>query len=186
MALGGFGKTGTGIYRPLAEINVTPLVDVMLVLLIIFMVTAPLLSAGLKVNLPQAKTLVRLDTREPIVVTIQKDGKIALGADEVGADELVSAIQSKLGGDDSRVIHLRGDKEVPFGDVVSVMDRLATNGLTHIAIVARSDRVSTPAPGSTGAAGNAPSSPTAPAPEPSAPVTTPTDPTAAPGGAAQP
>ncbi|GAB1715827.1 MAG: hypothetical protein NTAFB05_08690 [Nitrobacter sp.] len=174
MALGSFGKPGSAIYRPLADINVTPLVDVMLVLLIIFMVTAPLLSAGLKVNLPQAKTIVPLDPKEPIVLMIQKDGKLALGSDDVRADNLISAIEAKAGGDRNRVIHLRSDKDVPFGDVVSIMDRLATNGLTHLAIVARPENANeqhgleAAQPGETGAS-NGPQAVPVPAPDTPAP-----------------
>jgi biopolymer transport protein ExbD/biopolymer transport protein TolR len=126
---------GEGLYQPQADINVTPLVDVMLVLLIIFMVTAPLLATGVKVQLPQAKAAQPLNPKEPVVITVGKDGKVSLGPDDVPADLLVDAVKSKLGDDASRVVHLRGDKEATFGDVVAIMDRLATNGVTHIAIV---------------------------------------------------
>ena len=127
--------TGEGLYQPQADINVTPLVDVMLVLLIIFMVTAPLLATGVKVELPQAKAAQPLNPKEPVVVTVGKDGKVSLGPDEVPADLFVDAVKNKLGEDSTRVVHLRGDKEASFGDVVAIMDRLATNGITHIAIV---------------------------------------------------
>ncbi len=126
---------GEGLYQPQADINVTPLVDVMLVLLIIFMVTAPLLATGVKVELPQAKAAQPLNPKEPVVVTVGKDGKVSLGPDEVPADLFVDAVKNKLGEDSTRVVHLRGDKEASFGDVVAIMDRLATNGITHIAIV---------------------------------------------------
>ncbi|WP_294534214.1 biopolymer transporter ExbD [uncultured Rhodoblastus sp.] len=126
---------GEGLYQPQADINVTPLVDVMLVLLIIFMVTAPLLATGVKVQLPQAKAAQPLNPKEPVLITVGKDGKVSLGPDEVPADLLVDAVKNKLGEDASRVVHLRGDKEASFGDVVAIMDRLATHGVTHIAIV---------------------------------------------------
>ncbi len=129
-------KGGNGLYRPLAEINVTPLVDVMLVLLIIFMVTAPMLASGMKVNLPQAKQVQPLDPKAPIIITVGKDSSLSLGNDPVERDKLVDAVHEKLGSDISQIIHLRGDKEAPYGDVVAIMDLLATNGLTHIAIVA--------------------------------------------------
>jgi biopolymer transport protein TolR len=139
-------KNGDSLYQPLAEINVTPLVDVMLVLLIIFMVTAPLLAKGMKVNLPQAKAAQPLNPKEPIVVGVGKDGKIALGADEVSVDALIDGIRVMMAGDTSRVVHVRGDKEANYGDVVAVMDKLATNGITHIAIV--TDSRSKTGPGS--------------------------------------
>lgn len=129
-------KSGNSLYRPLAEINVTPLVDVMLVLLIIFMVTAPMLASGMKVNLPQAKQVQPLDPKAPIIVTVGKDSTLSLGSDAIEREKLIPAIQDKLGSGISQIIHLRGDKEAAYGDVVAVMDLLATNGLTHIAIVA--------------------------------------------------
>jgi biopolymer transport protein ExbD len=129
-------KSGNGLYRPLAEINVTPLVDVMLVLLIIFMVTAPMLASGMKVNLPQAKQIQPLDQKAPIIITVGKDSALTLGSDPIERDKLIAAVQEKLGSDITQMIHLRGDKEAPYGDVDAIMDLLATNGLTHIAIVA--------------------------------------------------
>jgi len=129
-------KSGSGLCRPLAEINVTPLVDVMLVLLIIFMVTAPMLASGMKVNLPQAKQIQPLDQKAPIIITVGKDSALTLGSDPIEREKLIAAVQEKLGSDITQMIHLRGDKEAPYGDVVAVMDLLATNGLTHIAIVA--------------------------------------------------
>ena len=72
-------KIGEGLYQPLADINVTPLVDVMLVLLIIFMVTAPMLATGIKVNLPSAKTAQPLENKEPVVVVVAKDGSLSVG-----------------------------------------------------------------------------------------------------------
>jgi biopolymer transport protein ExbD/biopolymer transport protein TolR len=127
--------SGDELYQPQAEINVTPLVDVMLVLLIVFMVTAPLLAAGVKVELPQAKAAQPLDPKEPVVVTVGKDGRLSLGTEEISPDRLVEAVEGRLGEDRARVVRLRGDKDAAYGDVVAVMDRLATNGVTHIAIV---------------------------------------------------
>ena len=83
-------KIGEGLYQPLAEINVTPLVDVMLVLLIIFMVTAPMLAAGIKVNLPSAKTAQPLDARDPVIVAVTKDGAVSVGRDSVSRENLVA------------------------------------------------------------------------------------------------
>ncbi len=84
--------SGEGLYQPQADINVTPLVDVMLVLLIIFMVTAPLLAAGVKVDLPQANAARPLDPKEPVVVTVGKDGKLSLGTEEISPERLVEAV----------------------------------------------------------------------------------------------
>ncbi|WP_296714516.1 biopolymer transporter ExbD [Rhodoblastus sp.] len=124
-----------GFYRPQAEINVTPLVDVMLVLLIIFMITAPLLTAGMKVQLPQAQAARPLNPKEPVVVVVARDGGLAVGAEPVAGADLVQLVKLKLGDDPGRVVHLRGDKDVPYGQMVAILDQLATNGITHIAIV---------------------------------------------------
>ena len=134
-----------GFFRPQADINVTPLVDVMLVLLIIFMVTAPLLATGVKVDLPQAKAAKPLDPKEPMVLAIDRDGKVSLGAEQVDRADLVARVKLKLGDDLGRTIHLRGDKEAAFGQIVALMDELAANGLTHLAIVTDSRKADKPA-----------------------------------------
>ena len=132
-------KIGEGLYQPLAEINVTPLVDVMLVLLIIFMVTAPMLAAGIKVNLPSAKTAQPLENKQPVIVVVAKDGSVSVGRDTVSQDELAAMVKARLG-DSNGVVQLRGDREASYGAVVSVMDDLAANGLTRIAIVSSGGR----------------------------------------------
>ncbi len=81
-------KIGEGLYQPLADINVTPLVDVMLVLLIIFMVTAPMLATGIKVNLPRAQTAQPLESKDPVVVVVAKDGAVSVGKDSVSRERL--------------------------------------------------------------------------------------------------
>ncbi|MGA2495437.1 MAG: biopolymer transporter ExbD [Roseiarcus sp.] len=158
------GKGAGALYKPLAEINVTPLVDVMLVLLIVFMITAPMLAAGLKVDLPQAKQAQPLKLQDPVVITVAKDGRLLLGNDEITKDALIEAIRAKLGDDNARVLRLRGDKLAPYGDVIAVMDLLAANGLTHIAMVA--DARDKPQSESTTPAEAAPSAPIPPAPAP--------------------
>ncbi len=134
-----------GFFRPQADINVTPLVDVMLVLLIIFMVTAPLLAAGMKVQLPQANAAHPLNPREPIVIAVGKNGRLAVGAEAVEPADLAQMVKLKLGDDFSRVVHVRGDRDAPYGQVVAVLDQLASNGITHIAIVTEPGGSRTPA-----------------------------------------
>ena len=137
-------KIGEGLYEPLAAINVTPLVDVMLVLLIIFMVTAPMLATGIKVNLPSARTAQPLENKEPVVVAVAKDGAVSVGKDPVSRDELAARVKAKLG-DSNGVVQLRGDRDAPYGDVVSVMDDLAASGISRIAIVSGPRRPVAPA-----------------------------------------
>lgn len=161
MALPSRFKNGNDLYQPLADINVTPLVDVMLVLLIIFMVTAPLLAKGVKVNLPQASAAQPLNQKDPIVVTVGKDGAVSLGADSVTTDALIDGIRAMMGEDRTRVVHVRGDSEAVYGEVVAVMDKLATNGITHIAIMTNSRS-------KTGSAAKAPTGAAAPKAAPAA------------------
>ena len=137
-------KIGEGLYQPLAEINVTPLVDVMLVLLIIFMVTAPMLASGIKVNLPKAHTAQPLEAKGPVVVVVARDGAVSVGKDQVARDELATTVKMRLG-DSNGIVQLRGDRDASYGDVVSVMDELAANGVTRIAIVSGPRRAISPA-----------------------------------------
>jgi biopolymer transport protein TolR len=124
---------------PLAEINVTPMVDVMLVLLIIFMVAAPMLSSGMKVELPQAKSAQPSDPQNPIVLTIGADKKVTLGPDEIPRAELVARIKAMMG-TESRVVHVRGDRTASYGDIVAVLDDLALNGITKLSLIANKDK----------------------------------------------
>jgi biopolymer transport protein ExbD len=129
-------RRGGGRYDPVAEINITPFVDVMLVLLIVFMITAPMLAAGMRVDLPKAKSAQPLDPREPVIVTIAKDGKVYVGRDEVSRAAVAAAVHAKLGDDQNRQIYVRGDRDVIYGDIVAVMDQLALSGLVKMALVA--------------------------------------------------
>jgi biopolymer transport protein TolR len=142
---------GNSLYQPLAEINVTPLVDVMLVLLIVFMITAPLLATGMRVDLPQAKA-APIDPKEPVVLTVRKDGLVFLGAEEIPRGTLAQALRARLGDKPDTLIHLRGDREASYGDIVAVMDELAHSGLVKIALITTSQ----------GAAERAPAAPSAP------------------------
>jgi biopolymer transport protein ExbD len=139
-------RRGNGLYVPVSDINVTPLVDVMLVLLIVFMITAPLLATGMRVNLPQAKSSEPLDPREPVVVTVAKDGRIYLGEDATPIEQLAGAVRARLGNDKDRAIQLRGDRDVVYGDMIAIMDRLAQVGLVKIALVANGRNEPAPHP----------------------------------------
>lgn len=119
--------------QALSEINVTPFVDVMLVLLIIFMVTAPLLQQGIDVNLPQAKGK-ELTPTERVVITIKKDGKIYLNKTGTSINEL----KSKLASMSDRDIFLKADKDVPYGIVIEVMGELREIGIEKLGMVTES------------------------------------------------
>ena len=122
----------------ISTINTTPLVDVMLVLLIIFMVSAPLLTVGVPIDLPQtqASSLDQAD-KEPLAISVNTDGKVFLQNTEIKLDELVpklQAISQARGGNDER-IYVRGDKTVDYGTVMKVMGRLSAAGFRKVALV---------------------------------------------------
>jgi biopolymer transport protein TolR len=135
-------RRGGGRYEPVADINITPFVDVMLVLLIVFMITAPMLAAGMLVDLPKAKSARPLDPREPVIITIAKDGRLYVGRDEVSRAALTTAVRAKLGDDQNRQIYVRGDRDVIYGEIIAVMDQLALNGLVKMALVANASGAS--------------------------------------------
>jgi biopolymer transport protein TolR len=125
-----------GRARPMSEINVTPFVDVMLVLLIVFMVSAPLLTAGVPVDLPQTAAKPLAVEKEPITITIDPSGKIFLQEAEVPIDQLVTQLNAiAKEGPDER-IYVRGDKTASYGTIMQVMGTINGAGFKHIGLVA--------------------------------------------------
>ena len=118
----------------LADINITPLVDVVLVLLVIFMITAPVLQSGIEVNVPKTRT-VREITEERMVVTIDHDQKVFLGDEPINVHELARKLRQSGKDPAHQVIYLRADQTVPFGAFASVMDAVKQAGITNISIV---------------------------------------------------
>jgi len=129
-------RSRRGRYRPLAEINVTPLVDVMLVLLIIFMVTAPLMTSGVSVDLPKADAKPLNTDSQPLTVAINAAGKIFLQDQEVQLDELVSKLQAISQNNPDRRIFVRGDKELSYGRIMEVMGTITEGGFGKVALLA--------------------------------------------------
>jgi len=142
MALGGPGGGGhargrrRARKRPLSEINVTPLVDVMLVLLIIFMISAPLLNVAVPLELPKTEAGAMEATDKPVVLSIDRDGRIFIGEDEVDWDNLVLRV-AEAGGADARdePVSVRGDGRAPYQAVARVMARLSSAGFTKLNLV---------------------------------------------------
>jgi len=121
----------------LAEINVVPLVDVMLVLLIIFMVSAPLLTVGVPIDLPQTQAKSLDQDRQPLTLSVSLDGKVFLQNSEIPVGDLVAkltAVTTARGGFDER-IYVRGDRKVDYGTVMRVMGRLSSAGFRRVALV---------------------------------------------------
>jgi len=123
--------------RVMSEINVTPMVDVMLVLLIIFMVSAPLLTVGVPIDLPQSQAKSLEQDKEPLTISVNEKGQIFLKNSEIAVDDLVpkmQAVADARGGTEARV-YVRGDKKVDYGTMMKVMGRLSSAGFHRVALV---------------------------------------------------
>jgi biopolymer transport protein TolR len=135
-SLGPAGK-GRGRYRPMAEINVTPLVDVMLVLLIVFMVTAPLITSGVNVDLPQANAKPVNSDSTPITITVNAQNQIYLQKSQVQLSNLVATLQQISQNNQDRRIFVRGDQAVTYGEMLQVMATITDGGFTKVALLAK-------------------------------------------------
>ena len=124
------GRTQTS----LSDINITPLVDVVLVLLIIFMVTAPVLQSGIEVNVPKTRSVKEI-TEERLVVSINKQQRVFLGNDPVNINEIAARIKQKIRDPQHQAIFVRADEDVPFGAFATVMDAVKSSGITNVSIV---------------------------------------------------
>src|SRR6201996_3044757 len=129
------GRRGGRSRRALSEINVTPLVDVMLVLLIIFMISAPLLTAGVPVELPKTEAGAMNDQSTPLTLTIRADGSIFMQASEVPFAALPPRLQPPAGIGFSKPVYVRADGRAPYAVVAQVMASLSTAGFTHIGLI---------------------------------------------------
>jgi biopolymer transport protein TolR len=122
----------------MSEINVTPFVDVMLVLLIVFMVSAPLLTVGVPIDLPQSQAKTLEQNNEPLAISINQQGQIFLQKDEIKLDDLLpklKAIIDARGGTSNDLIYIRGDKTVAYGTMMRVMGRISGAGYHRVALV---------------------------------------------------
>ena len=138
---GGRGRHGRR-KAVMAEINVTPMVDVMLVLLIIFMVSAPLLTVGVPLDLPQTQAKSLDQQKDPLTLSVNLKGQVFLNETEIPIDDLVpklKAITDARGGADERIF-VRGDKKVDYGTVMKVMGRLSAAGFRRVALVTEVDQ----------------------------------------------
>jgi len=125
-----------GRYRPLAEINVTPLVDVMLVLLIIFMVTAPLMTSGVSVDLPKTNAQPINNDSQPLTVSIRANGDVYLQDEQVPLPDVVGKLKAIASNNPDRRIFVRGDKDLPYGRIMEIMGIITQGGFTHVALLA--------------------------------------------------
>lgn len=124
------GRTQSSI----SDINVTPLVDVVLVLLIIFMVTAPVLQSGIEVNVPRTRTVKEI-TEERMVISINKQQRVFLGNDPININEIKTKLRQKIRDPQHQSVFIRADQDVPFGAFATVMDAVKGAGISNVSIV---------------------------------------------------
>jgi biopolymer transport protein TolR len=118
----------------LSDINITPFVDVVLVLLVMFMVTAPILQSGIEVDLPKTKTVKEI-SEERLVITIDKDQRVFLGNDPININEISARLHEKIRDPQGQSVFIRSDENVPFGAFATVMDAVKQTGITNVSIV---------------------------------------------------
>ena len=136
---GGGRRSRSRRHAPMHEINVTPFVDVMLVLLIIFMVTAPLLTSGVPLELPEAKGQQLQASKEPVTISVQKDGKVFIQETQVQLNDIASKLKAIAKNGYDEPIFVRGDKGIDYGTVMRVMARIKQGGFNKVSLVTESE-----------------------------------------------
>ena len=144
MAFGGFSQDGDA--KPMAEINMIPLIDVMLVLLVIFMITAPLMSSSLKLELPTSDAAQPSDTPQFIAVAISPEGELYLGEEKLDAGTFSERLADAARRSPDIEVQLRADKRTPYGQVATLIGRVQKAGLNRIAFVTEAADAAVPAP----------------------------------------
>ena len=127
-------------FKPLSEINVTPFVDVMLVLLIVFMVTAPLLTVGIPVDLPKVKASALTDQKDPLEITVKLGGEIHLGESKVEVENLIPRLNAITELNKEARIYVRGDRVVAYGRIMEIMSLVNSAGYIKVALVTQNPK----------------------------------------------
>ncbi len=130
------GESGDEQYQPMAEINVTPMVDVMLVLLVIFMVTAPLLMVGVPLDLPKTQAAAITEHKDPIILSLNRGGEIFIGDDKVAAGDLETRLAALAVEDPKRVVFVRGDKTITYAQLMDMLSQVNRAGFLKVSLVA--------------------------------------------------
>ena len=130
------GEAGEDKYQPLAEINVTPMVDVMLVLLIIFMVTAPLMTVGVPLDLPKTSAAEVTQPKQPIVLSLDREGGTFIGNERVDPGELEGRLSRLAADDPSRIVYLRGDRTISYARLMDALGVVNSAGFTKVSLLA--------------------------------------------------
>ena len=130
------GEVGEDRYQPLAEINVTPMVDVMLVLLVIFMVTAPLLTVGVPLDLPKTKAAALTEPKPPVVLSLNRSGEVYIGDEQVEPGDLERRLSGLAAEDPSRIVYVRGDQTISYAQLMEALGVVNRAGFTKVSLVA--------------------------------------------------
>ena len=134
------GEAGEDRYAPLAEINVTPMVDVMLVLLVIFMITAPLLTVGVPLDLPKSRATTLTEPKQPIIISLNREGEIFIGDERIAADELESRLAALAAEDPSRIVYVRSDRTNTYAQLMDTLGLVNHAGFSKVSLVAEAAR----------------------------------------------
>jgi len=134
------GESGEERYVPLAEINVTPMVDVMLVLLVIFMVAAPLLTVGVPINLPKTSAAQVTEPQQPLVVSINAAGETFIGDNSVAGDDLKTQLSLLAAQDPTRIVYVRGDRAIQYGTLMDLLGLVNNAGFAKVSLLAEASK----------------------------------------------
>ena len=130
------GEAGEDRYAPLAEINVTPMVDVMLVLLVIFMVTAPLLTVGVPLDLPKSRASQLTEPKKPVIISLNRDGGVFIGDEPINADELEPRLAALAAADPNRIVYVRSDKTNTYAQLMDALGQVNQAGFSKVSLIA--------------------------------------------------
>ena len=130
------GEAGEDRYAPLAEINVTPMVDVMLVLLVIFMVTAPLLTVGVPLDLPKSRASQLTEPKKPVIISLNRDGGVFIGDEPINADELEPRLAALAAEDPNRIVYVRSDKTNTYAQLMDALGLVNQAGFSKVSLIA--------------------------------------------------
>jgi len=134
------GEAGDDRYAPLAEINVTPMVDVMLVLLVIFMITAPLLTVGVPLDLPKSRAAQLTEPKKPVILSLNREGEVFIGDERVGADELEGRLAALAAEDPTRIIYVRSDRSSTYAQLMDTLGLVNHAGFSKVSLIAEATR----------------------------------------------
>ena len=130
------GEAGEDRYTPLAEINVTPMVDVMLVLLVIFMITAPLLTVSVPLDLPKSRVTTLTEPKKPVIVSLNRKGEVYIGNERIDVGDLEQRLAGLAAEDPTRIVYVRGDQTISYAQLMDALSSVNHAGFSRVSLVA--------------------------------------------------